>query len=93
MIKKLNGYFLTKNVRHKYLIKVRSFSGAKVSCMVDHVKPTLRDDKPDIILHVETNDPRTEKTASQTAKSIMDLTTSLKKKWQFGSCIWHRTSF
>ena len=78
MIKKLNGYFLTRKVRHKYLIKVRSFSGAKVSCMADHVKPTLRDDKSDIILHVETNDPRTEKTASQTAKSIMDLTTSLK---------------
>ena len=79
MIKKLNGYFLTKKVRHKYLIKVRSFSGAKVSCMVDHVKPTLRDDKPDhIILHVGTNDLRTEKTGNQITKSIMDLTTSLK---------------
>ena len=78
MIKKLNGYFLTRKVRHKYLIKVRSFSGAKVSCMVDHVKPTLRDDKPDIILHVGTNDPHTEKTASQIAKLIMGLTTSLK---------------
>ena len=44
MIKKLNRYFLTKKVRHKYLIKVRPFSDAKVSCTVDHVKPTLRDD-------------------------------------------------
>ena len=79
MIKKLNGYFLTKNVRHKYLIKVRSFSGAKVSCMVDHVKRTLQDDKPDhIIFYAGTNDLRTEKTALQIAKSIMDLTTSLK---------------
>ena len=61
VIKKLNGYFLKRKVRHKYLIKVRSFSGAKISCMVDHVKPTLRDDKPDhIILHVGTNDLRTE---------------------------------
>ena len=78
MIKKLNGHFLTKKVRHNYLIKVRSFSGAKVSCMVDQVKPTLRDDKPDhIILHAGTNDLRTEKTASQIAKSIMNLTTSL----------------
>ena len=79
MIKKLNGYFLTKKVRHEYLIKVRSSSGAKVSCMVDHVKPTLRDDKPDhIILHTGKNDLRTEKTSSQIAKSIMDLTTTLK---------------
>ena len=71
MIKKLNGYFLTKKVRHKYLIKERSFSGAKVSCMVDHVKPTLRDDKPDhIILQAGTNDLRTEKKASQIAKSM-----------------------
>ena len=70
MIKKLNGYFLTKKVKHKYLIKVRSFSGAKVSCMVDHVKQTLRDYKPDhIILHARTNDLRTEKTSSQIAKS------------------------
>ena len=36
--------------------------------MVDHVKPALRDDKPD-----------SKKTASQIAKSIMDLLTSLKK--------------
>ena len=79
MIKKLNGYFLTKKVRHKYLIEVRSFSGAKVSYMVDHVKPTLRDDKPDhIILHAGKSYLHTEKTLIQIAKSIIDLTTSLK---------------
>ena len=66
-------------MRHKYLIKVRSFSGANVSCMVFHVKPNRRDDKPDhIILHTGTNDLRTEKTTSQIAKFIMDLTISLK---------------
>ena len=80
MIKKLNDYFLTKKVRHKYLIKVRSFSGPKVSYMVDHLKPTLRNDKPDhVILHAGANDLRTKKTTSQIAKSIMDLTTALKK--------------
>ena len=72
----LNGYFLTKKVRHKHLIKLQSFSGTKVSCMVDHVKPTLRDEKPNhIILHIGTNDLCTEKAASQIAKSIMDVTT------------------
>ena len=60
-------------------MKARSFSGAKVCCMVNHVKPTLRDDKPDhIILHAGTNDLRAEKTSSQIAKSIIGLTTSLK---------------
>ena len=46
MVKKLNGYLLTKKVRHKFLVKVRPFLGAKVSCMVDHVKLTIRTDKP-----------------------------------------------
>ena len=73
MVKKLNGYFLTKNVKHKYLIKVRSFSGAKISSMVDHVKQTIRDDKPD----AGTNYLRSEKT-SQIAKS-MELAMSLIK--------------
>ena len=49
MVKKLTGYLLTKKVRHKFLVKV---TGAKVSCMADHVKPTIRDDKPD---HVNWN--------------------------------------
>ena len=72
MIKKLNDYFLTKKGRQKYLIKVRAFSGAKVGCIVDHVKPSLRDDKSDhVILRTGTNDLRSE---SQIAKSVMDLT-------------------
>ena len=80
MIKKLNGYFLMRMVRQKYLIKIRSFSSANVTCMADHVKPTLRDGKPNhIILHAGTSDLRTEKTTSQIAKSIMILTISLKK--------------
>ena len=58
---------------------MRSFSGAKINCMTDHVKPTLRDINPDhIILHAGTNDLRTENTASQIAKATIDLVTSLK---------------
>ena len=79
MVKKLNGYLLTREIRHKHLVKVRSFSGAKISCMTDHVKPTLRDINPDhIVLHADTNDLRTENTASQIVKAAKDLATSLK---------------
>ena len=79
MVKKLNGYLLTKKVRHKFLVKVRPFTGAKVSCMVDHVKPTIRDDKPDhVILHTGTNDLRSEKTANQIARSITEPAMSLR---------------
>ena len=48
--------------------------------MQDHVKPTIRDINPlQIILHVGTNDLKTKRTASQIAKSIINLSTSLKK--------------
>ena len=79
MVKKLNGYLLTGEIRHKHLVKVPSFSGAKISCMTDHVKPTLRDINPNlIVLHAGTNDLRTENTASQIVKATIDLATSLK---------------
>ena len=79
MVKKLNGYLLRKKVRHKFFVKVRPFTGAKVSCIVDHVKPTIRDDKPDhVILHTGKNDLCVEKIASQIARSITELAMSLK---------------
>ena len=57
MVKKLNGYLLTKKIKHKRLLKVRSFSGAKISCMTDHAKPALRETNSDhIILPAGTND-------------------------------------
>ena len=31
MVKKVNGYLLTRKIRHKHLVKVRSYSGAKIS--------------------------------------------------------------
>ena len=47
--------------------------------MTDHVEPSLRDINADhFILHVDTNDLRTENTASQIAKAAIDLATSLK---------------
>ena len=56
MVKKLNGYLLTRKIKHKHSVKVHSFSGAKISCVTDHAKPTLRDINPDnIILHAGTN--------------------------------------
>ena len=50
-----------------------------MSCIVDHVKPTMCDDKPDnVILHSGTDDLRSEKTASQIARSTNELAMSLK---------------
>ena len=68
VVKKLNGYLLTRKIKYKHLVNVHSFSGAKISFMTDHVKQTFRDINPDhIVLHASTNDLRTENTPSQTA--------------------------
>ena len=81
MVKKLYGFLLTRKLKHKCLVKVRPFSSAKVRCMHDHVKPTIRDVNPDhIILHCGTNDLNSEQTASQIARSIIELALSLKSK-------------
>ena len=78
-VKKLNGFLPTKKVRHKFLVKVSPFSSARVSCMFGHVKPIIRDDKPDhVILYTGTNDLCSEKTASQIDRSINELAMSLK---------------
>ena len=70
MVKKLNGFLLTRKPNHKCLVKVRPFNSAKVRCMHDHAKPTVRDFDPDhIILH-----------SSQIAKEIIDLALSLKSE-------------
>ena len=84
MVKKLNGYLLTRKIKHKHLAcsfsQVCSFSGAKISCLTDHVKLTLQDINPNhIALPAGINDLRTENTASQIiAKATIDLAKSLK---------------
>ena len=35
IVKNINGYLLTNKLQNKKLVKVRLFSGAKVSCMYD----------------------------------------------------------
>ena len=80
-VKKLNGFLLTRKLKHKCFVKVRPFSSAKVKCMYDHVKSTIRDVNPDhVILNCGTNDLNSERTASQIARSIIELALSLKSK-------------
>ena len=81
MVKILNGLLLTRKFKHKCLVKVRSFSSVKVKCMHDHVKPTVRDFTPEhIILYCGTDYLNFEQTASQIAKSIIELALLLKSK-------------
>ena len=53
---------------------MRQFSGSKLSCLKDYVKPSIRENNPDnIILHVGTNDVLSEKIPQVIAQSIVDL--------------------
>ena len=79
IIKKLNGFLLTRNLNHKCLAKVRPFNSTKVRCMHDHAKPTVRDfDLDHIILHCGTNNLNSDRTSSQIAREIIDLPLLLK---------------
>ena len=73
------GIVLPKKLRKKKLIKVRSFSGAKVSFMYNHVKPTIREFNPNhkycIILQLKSS-----KTASKISRSVIELASSLNQK-------------
>ena len=81
MLKKLNGFLLTGKLNHKCLVKVRPFSSAKARCMHDHVKPTVRDfNLHHIIPHCRTNDLSSEGTASQIARTVIELALSLKSQ-------------
>ena len=79
MIKHLNGWDMSKKV-HKSECKVyvKSFAGAKTSCMKDYVKPLLRSTQNHFMLHVGTNNLNSSQTSEVIAKEIVDLATSLK---------------
>ena len=81
IVMKLNSFLLTRKLNHKCLVKVQPFSSMKVRCMHDHVKPTVPEFNPDhIIIHFETNDLSSERTASQIARSIIELALPLKSQ-------------
>ena len=77
LIKHLNGYVIGGKAGNCN-VYVRPSHGAKVRCMVDHVKPIIRDKPDHIIFHVGTNDIPSDKDAGDIAKSIVDLAMSAK---------------
>ena len=62
--------------------------------MQNHVKPTILDINPQqIIYQVGINDLKTEQTASQIAKSIIDLSISFNILWMIVDSSFPRTQF
>ena len=74
IVKHVEGWKLKKSLGKNHNVYVRSFSGATVKCMKDYVKPCIRENNPDyVILHVGTNELKSESTPERTAKSVVDV--------------------
>ena len=79
MIKKIDGYLLTKSINHQLFVYVKPFTTAKTIDIYDHLKPTSRDFNPGLfIIHVGTNHLPLNK-SNETAEEIVHLAESVKK--------------
>ena len=78
IVKHIQGWEITKKLDDKQKVYVRQFSGSKVSCMKDYVKPPIRENNLDHIFHVGTNDAPSEKTPQVIAQSIVGLVKTCK---------------
>ena len=81
MIKEVNGFELSKSIKHKYSVRVKFHPSAKTSCINDHVKPVSRNQVADhIILHTRINDLSSNKTLVLICNNIVNLAASIKDK-------------
>ena len=55
MIKKVFGDKLSRQLNYKHHVVVRSFGEAKMQCMEDYIKPTVKLSPKQITLHCGTN--------------------------------------
>ena len=69
---------MSKKVKSDCKIFVKHFSGATTNSMGDYMKPSLRKDPNDIILHIGTNDLILVSTSQDNASSIVNLACSMK---------------
>ena len=77
MIKNIKGWEISKKLQNAN-VYVRHFSGAKVRCMKDYLKPSLRENPDHFVLHVGTNDLDSDRSPDLIAKSTVDAASTLK---------------
>ena len=78
-INNLKGWEMFKKLKIAN-VYVKHFAGAKVRCMKDHNKPSLREKPGDIVLHVGTNDLVSDRPPDLIVKSIVDVASSMKNE-------------
>ena len=77
IIKHVKGYTISSSLDN-CKVYVKDFPGARVRCMQDYVRPTLRENPDHIIIHIGTNDLASNTPAEKVAESIIDLASTLK---------------
>ena len=78
-MKHINGWKISK-ILPQCKVYVKYFSDAKTQCMKDYLKLLLRQKPSHFILHVGTNDLKSEKPSKAIATEIMNIAVSLKSK-------------
>ena len=77
IIKHVKSYSLSKSLGN-CKVYVKDFPGARVRCMQDYVRPTIRENPDHVIIHVGTNDLTTNIPTEKVTESIINLASSLK---------------
>ena len=78
MVKRIDEWKISKNLESDCKVNVKQFSGARANCMKDYMKPSLRENPDNFILHVGTDDLNSKRSPELIAKSIVDRATTLK---------------
>ena len=76
--KNKKSVFVTEGTDCKVFVK--TFSGAKTTCMSNYVKLLVRSSSDHFIFHVGTNNLSLDKSSEEIARSIIDLTTSISNE-------------
>ena len=71
---------MSKKFKANRKVSLKTFSGAKTTCMNSYVKPSVKSSPDHFILHVGTNGLSFEKLSEEIARSIIDLATSFKNE-------------
>ena len=78
MVKDVKAHKMKRRMNPNEKIYVRSFPGATIEDMADHVKPTMRHSPDLVVLHAGTNNLRSEVPAKRIAENIMKLALEIK---------------
>ena len=77
IMKHVKGYTISSSL-DKCKVYVKDFPGARIRCLQDYVRPTLRENLDHIIIHIGTNDLESNTPVEKVAESIIDLSSTLK---------------